>query len=81
MRIKITRGGCQAAALGFDVGNELLWQDFDHGLGGQLVHRVVLVVAAGKVGKLFPGEFVDALDHLNHGGWQDYFRLTLASLC
>ena len=59
-----TRGGCQASALGLDVGDELLRQDLDHGLGGQLVHRVVLVVAAGKVRKLFPGQFVDALDHL-----------------
>ena len=60
----ITGCGGQASASAFDVGGELLRQDLDHRLGGQLVHRVVLVVAAGQVGELLPGQLVDALNHL-----------------
>ena len=44
--------------------DQLLRQDLDHGLGGQLVHGVVLVVAAGQVGELLPSQLVDALDNL-----------------
>ena len=54
----------QTAALGLDVFEEPLGQDLDHGLGSKLVHGVVLVVAAGKVGELLPRQLVDALDHL-----------------
>ncbi len=60
----ITGCGGQASASAFDVGGELLRQDLYHRLGGQLVHRVVLVVAAGQVGELLPGQLVDALNHL-----------------
>merc|ERR1719400_2971663 len=57
-------GGGQAATLGLDVGRQVVGQDFDHGLGGQLVHRVVLVVSPWQVGELLPRQLVDALDDL-----------------
>ena len=62
--VKEVRGIRQAAALGLNVFQQPLGQDLDHGLGSQLVHRVVLVVASGQVGELLPRQLVDALDHL-----------------
>ena len=59
---EVRRGG-DGPDLGLDVLYELVREDLDHGLGGQLVHGVVLVPPAGQVGELLPGKLVDALDH------------------
>ena len=37
-------------------------------LGGEFVHRVVLVVAARQVAEHVPGQLVDPLDHLHRTG-------------
>merc|ERR1712107_874215 len=57
---------CKGTAFLLDKGSEVGWEDLDHGLGGQLVHAVVLVVASGQVSEHVPGQLVDALDDLSH---------------
>ena len=37
-------------------------------LGGEFVHGVVLVMAAGQVAEHVPGQLVDPLDHLQRTG-------------
>ena len=56
----------EGSALLLDVLCEGGGEDLDHGLGGELVHGVVLVVAAGQVAEHVPGQLVDPLDHLGH---------------
>ena len=57
---------CKGATLLLDVLCEVGGEDLDHGLAGQLVHGVVLVVAAGEVTEHVPGQLVDPLDDLGH---------------
>ena len=56
----------EGSALLLDVLCEGGGEDLDHGLGGELVHGVVLVVAAGEVAEHVPGQLVDPLDDLGH---------------
>ena len=58
----------EGSALLLDVLCEGGGEDLDHGLGGELVHGVILVVAAGEVTEHVPGQLVDPLDHLGHVG-------------
>ena len=58
---EVWRGG-DCAQFVLDVLHEPLGEDLEHGLGGQLVHGVVLVVAAGQIGELLPRQLVDTLD-------------------
>ena len=56
----------EGSALLLDVLCEGGGEDLDHGLGGELVHGVILVVAAGKVTEHVPGQLIDPLDDLRH---------------
>ena len=47
------------------MSSQVVGQNLNHGLGGELVHGVVLVVASGEVSEHVPGQLVDALDDLN----------------
>ena len=56
----------ERSALLLDVLCEGGGKDLNHGLGGELVHGVVLVVAAGEIAEHVPGQLVDPLDDLGH---------------
>ena len=59
---------CKGAAFLLNVLGQVGGKDLNHGLAGQLVHGVVLVVAPGQVSEHVPGQLVDPLDHLGHVG-------------
>ena len=56
----------ERSALLLDIICEGGGEDLNHGLGGELVHGVVLVMAAGEVAEHVPGQLVDPLDDLGH---------------
>ena len=59
--IKLTS---KRSTLLLNIGSQVVGEDLNHGLAGQLVHGVVLVVAAGQVTEHVPGQLVDTLDDL-----------------
>merc|ERR1719468_1348461 len=64
--IKEVGGTSKGSTLLLNKGGEVLGEDLNHGLAGQFVVRVVLVVAAGQVTEHVPGQLVDTLDDLGH---------------
>merc|ERR1712142_568804 len=64
--IEEVRCACKGATLLLNVFSKVGREDLDHGLAGQLVHGVVLVMAPGKVSEHVPGQLVDPLDDLRH---------------
>merc|ERR1711931_436477 len=64
--IEEVRGTCKGSAFLLYVSSQVVGKNFNHGLGGELVHGVVLVVAPGEVSEHVPGQLVDALDDLRH---------------
>ena len=57
---------CKGTTFLLNVLSQVGGEDLNHGLAGQLVHGVVLVVTPGKVSEHVPGQLVDPLDDLRH---------------